>query len=235
MEQFKRVLERFMPQDEADEGEQTADAAGGRDAGAAAAADGAGPAHSDADSDEQGEQVSVASLPPTVRLQPACVAAVSAARSRTANSFSGSTVETVPLRRTVGVIAAVSSDEGGEGGKLSKKQRKLLHRLKIAELKQQCPRPDVVEVWDVTAPDPQTLVTLKVRIGRSSSARAVLLCWSAQAAGYLGYDHKWMLPCTYSSKQASKQTPLGVFKGVCEKIVCQGGSGLSQSAQQASA
>jgi hypothetical protein len=54
---------------------------------------------------------------------------------------------------------------GGEdgGSKLSKKQRKLLHRLKIAELKQQCARPDVVEVWDVTAPDPQTLVTLKVR------------------------------------------------------------------------
>jgi hypothetical protein len=205
MEQFKRVLERFMPQDEADEGEQAADAAGGRDAGAAAAADGAGPAHSDADSDEQGEQVSAASLPPTVRLQPACVAAVSAAQSRTANSLGGSTVETVPLRRTVGVIAAVSSDEGGEGQKLSKKQRKLLHRLKIAELKQQCPRPDVVEVWDVTAPDPQTLVTLKVCIiDSSSSARAVLLCWSAEAAGYLGYGHKWMLPCKYSSKQASK-------------------------------
>jgi hypothetical protein len=53
---------------------------------------------------------------------------------------------------------------GGEdgSGKLSKKQRKLLHRLKIAELKQQCARPDVVEVWDVTAPDPNTLVTLKV-------------------------------------------------------------------------
>jgi splicing factor 3B subunit 2 len=53
---------------------------------------------------------------------------------------------------------------GGEAGgeKLSKKQRKLLSRLKIAELKQQCLRPDVVEVWDVTAQDPQTLVTIKV-------------------------------------------------------------------------
>ncbi|KAF6264232.1 hypothetical protein COO60DRAFT_1621623 [Scenedesmus sp. NREL 46B-D3] len=57
---------------------------------------------------------------------------------------------------------AAPSSSGEEGGsKLSKKQRKLLHRLKIAELKQQCARPDVVEVWDVTAPDPQTLVTLK--------------------------------------------------------------------------
>jgi len=36
-----------------------------------------------------------------------------------------------------------------------------MHRLKIAELKQQCQRPDVVEVWDVTAPDPNTLVMLK--------------------------------------------------------------------------
>jgi splicing factor 3B subunit 2 len=60
---------------------------------------------------------------------------------------------------------AVLCPAGGEAGgdKLSKKQRKLLNRLKIAELKQQCLRPDVVEVWDVTAQDPQTLVTIKVR------------------------------------------------------------------------
>jgi len=31
MEQFKRVLERFIPQDEGEEGEQAADAAGGRE------------------------------------------------------------------------------------------------------------------------------------------------------------------------------------------------------------
>jgi hypothetical protein len=63
---------------------------------------------------------------------------------------------------------------GGEdgGSKLSKKQRKLLHRLKIAELKQQCARPDVVEVWDVTAPDPQTLVTLKVGIADDTHSMA---------------------------------------------------------------
>ncbi|KAF8068310.1 SF3B2 [Scenedesmus sp. PABB004] len=99
MAQFKRVLERFMPADEAaEEGAEGAEGAAGEA--------GAGPAKSDADSDEEGED--------------------------------------------------------GEGGsKLSRKQRKLLHRLKIAELKQQCARPDVVEVWDVTAPDPQTLVTLK--------------------------------------------------------------------------
>jgi splicing factor 3B subunit 2 len=54
---------------------------------------------------------------------------------------------------------------GAEDGKkeLSKRQRKMLSRLKIAELKQLCERPDVVEVWDVTSPDPQLLVFLKVR------------------------------------------------------------------------
>lgn len=59
---------------------------------------------------------------------------------------------------------ADSEGEGGEDGehKLSKKKRKLEARLKIAELKQECPRPDVVEIWDVTAQDPKLLVYLKV-------------------------------------------------------------------------
>ena len=35
--------------------------------------------------------------------------------------------------------------------------------MKIAELKQSCPRPEVVEVWDVTAQDPRLLVYLKAR------------------------------------------------------------------------
>lgn len=52
-------------------------------------------------------------------------------------------------------------EEGGNKSKVSKKQRKLLNRLKIAELKQICHRPDVVEVWDVTSNDPQLLVFLK--------------------------------------------------------------------------
>ena len=59
----------------------------------------------------------------------------------------------------------------GEGGKISRKQRKLQQRIKVAELKQKAPRPEVVEVWDVTAPDPQLLVTLKVRrVGSAESA-----------------------------------------------------------------
>jgi len=57
---------------------------------------------------------------------------------------------------------ASDSDSDGEDKKaLSKRQRKMLSRLKIAELKQLCERPEVVEVWDVTAPDPQLLVYLK--------------------------------------------------------------------------
>ncbi|MEW5299496.1 MAG: hypothetical protein WDW36_002510 [Sanguina aurantia] len=52
-------------------------------------------------------------------------------------------------------------EEDGGKGKMSKKQRRLVSRLKIADLKQVCERPDVVEVWDVTAPDPQLLVFLK--------------------------------------------------------------------------
>ena len=43
------------------------------------------------------------------------------------------------------------------------KAHKEANRLKIAELKQTCPRPEVVEVWDVTAQDPKLLVYLKVR------------------------------------------------------------------------
>eukprot|EP00887_Chlorella_sp_A99_P008170 scaffold12.g8170.t1 len=61
-----------------------------------------------------------------------------------------------------------SEDEEDEEDKLSKKKRKMATRLKIAELKQArartggaCERPDVVEVWDVTAADPKLLVFLK--------------------------------------------------------------------------
>lgn len=58
-------------------------------------------------------------------------------------------------------IIFFAADKGGKK-KLSKKQQKLLNRMKIAELKKHCERPDVVEVWDVTSMDPQLLVFLKV-------------------------------------------------------------------------
>ncbi|KAB1199174.1 Splicing factor 3B subunit 2 [Morella rubra] len=44
---------------------------------------------------------------------------------------------------------------------VSNKKKKLHRRMKIAELKQICSRPDVVEVWDATASDPKLLVFLK--------------------------------------------------------------------------
>jgi len=44
---------------------------------------------------------------------------------------------------------------------LSKRKRKLLSRLSVAQLKQLVKRPDVVEVHDVTASDPRLLVYLK--------------------------------------------------------------------------
>ncbi|KAG7020995.1 Splicing factor 3B subunit 2, partial [Cucurbita argyrosperma subsp. argyrosperma] len=48
-----------------------------------------------------------------------------------------------------------------EKGGLSNKKKKLQRRMKIAELKQICLRPDVVEIWDATAADPKLLVYLK--------------------------------------------------------------------------
>ncbi|WOG85203.1 hypothetical protein DCAR_0104391 [Daucus carota subsp. sativus] len=63
----------------------------------------------------------------------------------------------------------VDSDDEEEGqdapekekGGISNKKKKLQRRMKIAELKQICSRPDVVEVWDATSSDPKLLVFLK--------------------------------------------------------------------------
>lgn len=49
----------------------------------------------------------------------------------------------------------------GDVKKLSKKKKKLLSRLSVAELKQLVQRPDVVEAHDVTSSDPRLLVFLK--------------------------------------------------------------------------
>ncbi|XP_078427418.1 proline-rich spliceosome-associated (PSP) family protein [Wolffia australiana] len=51
-------------------------------------------------------------------------------------------------------------NEAKEKG-VSNKKKKLQRRMKIAELKQICARPDVVEIWDATAADPKLLVYLK--------------------------------------------------------------------------
>jgi splicing factor 3B subunit 2 len=49
----------------------------------------------------------------------------------------------------------------GTNEPLSRKKKKLLKRLKVAQLKALVKRPDVVEVWDTTAPDPVLLVYMK--------------------------------------------------------------------------
>ncbi|KAG5564883.1 hypothetical protein RHGRI_000922 [Rhododendron griersonianum] len=51
--------------------------------------------------------------------------------------------------------------EGGGLSRISKKKRKAARRMKLSELKKISSRPDLVEVWDVTAADPKLLVFLK--------------------------------------------------------------------------
>jgi len=46
-------------------------------------------------------------------------------------------------------------------GGVSNKARKVANRMRVAELKQLCARPEVVEAWDVAAADPRLLVYLK--------------------------------------------------------------------------
>ena len=48
-----------------------------------------------------------------------------------------------------------------DGESLSRKKKKLLQRKKIAELKKSTSRPDIIEVWDTTAADPEILIHLK--------------------------------------------------------------------------
>lgn len=56
---------------------------------------------------------------------------------------------------------AVEKSAADEKERLSKRKLKKLSRLSVAELKQLVARPDVVEMYDVTARDPKLLVQLK--------------------------------------------------------------------------
>jgi splicing factor 3B subunit 2 len=66
-----------------------------------------------------------------------------------------------------------SDDEEEEGDKeqpkISKKKLRRMNRLSVAQLKQLVERPDVVEMHDVTAPDPKLLIHLKVLVTTSPS------------------------------------------------------------------
>lgn len=53
------------------------------------------------------------------------------------------------------------NDEDDQVTELSNKQKKEMRRMKVAELKQHCSKPEVVEVWDASANDPRLLVFLK--------------------------------------------------------------------------
>jgi len=57
--------------------------------------------------------------------------------------------------------AAPPEEEPTKAAALSRKKRKLLSRMSVAELKQVVARPDAVEAHDVTAADPRLLVYLK--------------------------------------------------------------------------
>ena len=52
-------------------------------------------------------------------------------------------------------------DKSGDDKVLSKKRRKLMGRMTVFELKMLTSRPDLVDEWDVTAPDPLFLLKLK--------------------------------------------------------------------------
>jgi len=66
------------------------------------------------------------------------------------------------MAAALGVVGDGDEDEDGEeGAKISRKARKKLDRLSVAELKQLVERPDVVEAHDITAGDPRLLVWLK--------------------------------------------------------------------------
>ncbi|KAK7242900.1 splicing factor 3B [Aureococcus anophagefferens] len=60
-----------------------------------------------------------------------------------------------------GGAAAAEEAPAEEEKELSKKQRKAMSRMTVAELKQMVARPEVVEAHDVTAGDPKLLVYLK--------------------------------------------------------------------------
>ena len=65
---------------------------------------------------------------------------------------------------------------------LTRKQRKELKKLQIADLKRVCEKPEVVEIWDTTAQDPEFLVYLKA----SRNAVPVPRHWSQKRAFLAG-------------------------------------------------
>jgi len=65
---------------------------------------------------------------------------------------------------------------------LTRKQRKEMKKLQIADLKRVCEKPEVVEIWDTTAQDPEFLVYIKA----SRNAVPVPRHWSQKRAFLAG-------------------------------------------------
>lgn len=84
--------------------------------------------------------------------------------STTEDHARGQAKEEEEAKRVAEEAAQILKEAPAEEAKvktLSKKKKKLLSRLSVAELKQLVLRPDVVEAHDVTAADPRLLVHLK--------------------------------------------------------------------------
>ena len=113
---------------------------------------------------DDGIEVEYISVRDDVALNPALadMASVFSAFS-TAEELFGTVVNTGD--EADGATKTAGEEEGGgeedAEAKMSKKQKKKLKRLSIAELKQLVSKPEVVEQWDVTAADPRLLVHLK--------------------------------------------------------------------------
>jgi len=85
------------------------------------------------------------------------------------------------------VYGRAAEKSGVDTKGMSKKQKKKLTRLSVAELKQLVNRPDVVEMHDANAPDPTLLVYLKAYRNSkllACGARTWSLPWSYGGVSY---------------------------------------------------
>eukprot|EP01052_Picozoa_sp_SAG31_P049186 SAG31_NODE_10649_length_1114_cov_0.825616_1_plen_334_part_10 len=78
----------------------------------------------------------------------------------TASKAANDATETTAASAAGASSSSAKVDEG-ESSEMSKKKKKLETRLSVAQLKHLVKRPDLIEVWDVTAHDPRLLAHLK--------------------------------------------------------------------------
>jgi splicing factor 3B subunit 2 len=93
-------------------------------------------------------------------------ARASAADATTDASASGAATAVADAQAAADAAARNGTADGGggagdAGAKLTNRERKMQRIGQVGKLKQLVERPDVVEVWDATAPDPEFLVLLK--------------------------------------------------------------------------